>query len=279
MHWKKWFSKRGIGAINLLRGRSKYFDDAAQKLEALARFMDQHDIGLVINTGDYTALGLAQELDTARELVEPLMQSPLGYLTVPGNHDIYVSESRSQLRFRRHFGELLRSELPAYQSDSGWPVVKFVGNELAVVAINSARPNPWPWRSNGLIPKTDLQLLDRLLQHQRLKNRFIFIITHYAPRLADGSPDTRLHGLINADALLEVCSQVTHGAILCGHVHQTYGVKVPGLRCPIYCAGSATMSGHEGLWVYECRSGEITATRAVWAGNAEGYVLEHDGRT
>ena len=28
MSWKRWLSKRAIGAINLLRGRSKYFDEA-----------------------------------------------------------------------------------------------------------------------------------------------------------------------------------------------------------------------------------------------------------
>ena len=40
MSWKNWFSKRAIGAINLFRGRSKYFDDAQENIEALIRFKE-----------------------------------------------------------------------------------------------------------------------------------------------------------------------------------------------------------------------------------------------
>ena len=56
MAWKRWFSKRAIGAINLLRGRGKYFDDAEEKIAALIEFKEANNIDLVIHTGDYTAL-------------------------------------------------------------------------------------------------------------------------------------------------------------------------------------------------------------------------------
>lgn len=100
MLWKKWFSKRAIGAINLLRGRAKYFDEAEQKIQALIRFKDENEIDLVIHTGDYTALGLQSELMLSKKMVEPLMQKPERYITVPGNHDISVSESKSQQRVK-----------------------------------------------------------------------------------------------------------------------------------------------------------------------------------
>jgi len=110
MHWKKWFSKRAVGAINLLRGRSKYFDDAEVKMEAMVRFKEEQAIDLVINTGDYTALGLEQELVIAKELVDPMMYPPQSYVTVPGNHDIYVHEGDSHYRFSEQFCSVLQNE-------------------------------------------------------------------------------------------------------------------------------------------------------------------------
>ena len=65
MGGKQWFSKRAIGAINLLRGRARYFDDAEEKIRALVRFKEANNIDLVIHTGDYTALGFKQELHLA----------------------------------------------------------------------------------------------------------------------------------------------------------------------------------------------------------------------
>ena len=274
MRWKKWFSKRAIGAINLLRGRAKYFDNAEQKLQALIRFKDEHEIDLVIHTGDYTALGLESELTLSRKMVEPLMKKTECYITVPGNHDIYVSESKSHQRFSQQFAEVLYSDMPEYYSDGFWPLVRLVGTDVAIIALNSARPNPLPWRSNGKISQTQLDTLDLMLLDQRLKNRFIFIATHYAPRLANGEDDTPLHGLVNADDFLRVCKKVNSGAILCGHVHQTYRTEVQGLQSSLYCAGSATMDGHEGFWVYEMHGNKMKAKRVYWDKQAYRFATD-----
>ncbi|MEN8129807.1 MAG: metallophosphoesterase [Pseudomonadota bacterium] len=276
MHWKKWFSKRAVGAINLFRGRGKYFDEAEQKMQALARFKEQNDIDLVINTGDYTALGLERELQLAKKVIEPMMNAPDGYLTVPGNHDIYVSEVKSQQRFSELFSEVLQSDIPEYCSDGHWPLVRLIRDDSAVIAINSARPNPLPWRSNGNIPQSQLDAFASILRDQRLKKRFIFVVTHYAPRLANGADDTRLHGMVNADDFLGVCQKIDYGAILCGHVHQTYHVNVNELRSDIYCAGSAVMSGHEGFWVYERQGNSIEAFRGYWDGARCEYSIRRN---
>ncbi len=271
MRWDKWFSKRGIGALNLLRGRAKYFDDVNQKVEALIRFKEAEKIDLVINTGDYTALGLEHELQEARRLVAPLMNPPQRYVTVPGNHDIYVHESKSHYRFSEQFCSVLQNDLPEYCRGGHFPLVRLVGDDVAVVAINSAKPNPWPWRSDGHIPTVQLEALDTLLDDERLKQRVVFVMTHYAPRLANGQPDKKLHGLHNADAFLNICSKIDKGAILFGHIHRTYRVDIPELSIPLYCAGSATMKGREGAWVYEVSNGKIEAKALGWNGETYGY--------
>ncbi|MEA3491448.1 MAG: metallophosphoesterase [Campylobacterota bacterium] len=272
MHWKKWFSKRAIGAINLFRGRSKYFDNAQIKMEALVRFKEESDIDLVINTGDYTALGLEQELEIAKGLVAPMMHPPQCYITVPGNHDIYVHEGYSHYRFSEQFCSVLQNDLPEYCRGGHWPLVRLVGDDTAVVAVNSSRPNLPPWRSSGLIPIAQLQALDELLKDELLKDRFIFIITHYAPRLANGQDDTKLHGLVNADMLLRSCKEIDSGAILCGHIHKAYRVEIEEIKIPLFCAGSATMEGHEGGWIYELKEGDLKAFPLKW--NGEAYYIE-----
>jgi 3',5'-cyclic AMP phosphodiesterase CpdA len=264
MAWKKWFSKRAIGAINLLRGRSKYFDDTEEKIAALVKFKEAENIDMVIHTGDYTALGLESELELAKELVSPLMTPPQAYVTVPGNHDIYVHEGNSHYRFSEQFCSVLQNDLPEYCRGGHWPLIRLVGDDVAVIALNSSKPNPIPWYSNGEIPQEQLDALEEILQDSRVKERYLFVMTHYAPRLANGEPDTKLHGLINADDFLQKCEAIESGAILCGHIHRTYRLDLPDLKCDLFCAGSATMEGHEGFWVYEVEEKQLKAKAVIW---------------
>ena len=100
----------------------------------------------------------------------------------------------------------------------------------------------------------------------------MFIVTHYAPCLADGGPDTSAHGLENVGEFLEACAGVERGAILCGHVHHTFRVRLPGIGPEVFCAGSATMHELEGFWMYDMDAGGLSARRGLWTGH--GYQLE-----
>jgi len=272
MQWKKWFSKRAIGAINLLRGRSKYFDNAEIKMKALVKFKEENAIHLVINTGDYTALGLEQELEIAKELVSPMMSPPQSYITVPGNHDIYVHEGKSHYRFSEQFCSVLQNDLPEYCRGGHWPLIRLIGEDVAVIALNSARPNLLPWKSDGTIPDEQLEAFGEILKDDRLQGRFLFVVTHYAPRLSNGQNDKKLHGLNNVEAFLDRCKAISSGAILCGHIHKAYRIHIPEITSEIFCAGSATMEGHEGGWIYEVQEGELKAFPLKWDGEA--YYLE-----
>jgi len=268
----KWFSKRGIGALNLLRGRGKQFQEAKFKLAALDDFRHQQEVDLVICTGDYTALGLEQELVTARMAVSPLMQAPSGYITVPGNHDLYLQDTINHRWFEQNFKTVLQSDLPEYCVDGIWPQVRLIGDNLAVIGVNSARANPLPWRSNGIIPSIQLNELDKLLDDARITQRFVIVITHYAARMPDGKPDSKLHGLINADEFLAVCRKIKQGALLCGHIHHRYEVDIDGLKARFFCAGSCTMQGRESFWLYQLDDMKLTAYPGHWDGQK--YTLD-----
>jgi 3',5'-cyclic AMP phosphodiesterase CpdA len=268
--WRDWLGKRAIGGGNHWLRRARHFRGVRAKLEALDRFRQEQEVGVVLCTGDYTVLGTAPELAAAREAIDPLTRAQHGFVTVPGNHDIYVDHGR----FEARFGDLLSSDLPEYRVDGVWPIVRLIDDSVAVVAVNSARPNPQPWRSSGRIPPAQLAALAKILRDPRVSDRFVFVITHYAPRRADGTPDSYLHGLTNADEFLEVCSDLSRGAILHGHVHRCFNLRVPGVSPQVFGAGSTTQDMREGLWLFDIDSEGMRAVRGAWDG--ERYVLTRD---
>jgi 3',5'-cyclic AMP phosphodiesterase CpdA len=160
--------------------------------------------------------------------------------------------------------------------DGPWPLVRLIGDDdggVAVIALNSARPNPVPpWRSSGRIPDEQLEALGEILRRPEIGSRFVFVVTHYAPRLWDGRPDTPNHRLVNAEEFLETCAGLERGAILCGHVHRTFRVQIPGIGPEIFCAGSATMHELEGFWMFDLERGGLSARRGRWTGH--GYEVD-----
>ena len=267
-----WSGKRLVGAINLILTRRRHFEEVEIKIAALDRFRLEMEVDLVVCTGDYTVVGTESEHARTRQLIQPLTQAPLGYVTVPGNHDIYLDDCLQDDRFERHFGDLLLSDLPEVAVDGVWPLVRFPGDGVAVIALNSARPNPQPWRSSGHIPQAQLDALAGLLDRPDMAERFVFILTHYAPRLAGGRPDNFRHGLINAEQFLKVCSAAKRGAILFGHAHRRYVVQLPELPATLFCAGSVSQKGREGLWLFDVDGDSAKAVPGKWDG--ERYVLE-----
>jgi 3',5'-cyclic AMP phosphodiesterase CpdA len=267
--FRDWVGKRAIGGVNLALGRWRHFTDALAKVAALDEFRREQEIDFVICTGDYTALGTKGELAMARAAVEPLMKAPLGYAHVPGNHDLYALDVVREKRFLRAFGDTLTTDFPEYCTAGGpWPTVKLVGDNVAVIALDSARPNPLPWRSSGWIPSAQLDAFQRILANPRLDGRFLFLITHYAARLANGQPDRWHHGLTNADDFLAIAANVPRGAMLCGHIHRPYVVRLDNIAAPLFCAGSTTQIGRESFWVFDMEDGEdgaVSATRGRWS--------------
>ncbi|MBW1907895.1 MAG: metallophosphoesterase [Deltaproteobacteria bacterium] len=241
---KSFMNKRIVGLANLRFRRRRVFAEAVQKVEALAAFSKEQGADLVICTGDYTALGTEPEIAYARKIIEPLTHAPLGFFTVPGNHDLYLRDTVEAGWFDQHFGALMKTA------------------------------NPKPTYSSGRIPDEQLDALARILDDARVRDRFVMIATHYAPRLANGRPDRPAHGLENADDLLAISAAARRGVIIHGHIHWRYHVRVPETPLTLCCAGSTTHAGREGLWMYEVGDDRVTATPGTW--DQTRYVLEAD---
>jgi hypothetical protein len=257
-------NKRIVGYANLAFRRRRLFADAERKVQAIADFADEQNVDLVVCTGDYTALGTEPELRYAREIIEVLTKRPLGFFTVPGNHDLYLRDTVKAGWWDRYFGEFMKNELPEYAVDGAWPQVWFPTDGLALVGVNSARANPKPTYSSGRITDEEIRALSLVLDDARLRERFVIIATHYAPRRANGRPDRPAHGLENADAFLEASACAGRGVILHGHIHWRYHVRVPETPLTLCCSGSTTHAGREGLWMLEVADGAVTATPGRW---------------
>ncbi len=263
---REFMNKRMLGYVNLALHRRPRFKLAEQKVRALPELIAREGVHIALCTGDYTAFGTWPELRYARQVVDSVVQATEAFVTVPGNHDLYMPDTLEDARFDQLFGDLMTSDLPELAGEDGWPRVRFFGDQLAIVTFNSARPNPSIRFSSGRIPDAQLEALSATLSHPRLAGRFLLLATHYAPRLANGSPDSLRHGLINAEDLLERCRGVERGALCHGHLHELYHVREPGLAIDLCCAGSATYRGREGVWVYDIGREEAFATPGVWTG-------------
>ncbi|MFO0693062.1 MAG: metallophosphoesterase [Polyangiales bacterium] len=250
-------NKRLVGLLNLKLRRAAHFRGAREKVEALAAFAEREAIDLALCTGDYTALGTESELAFARGVIDPFTKAPRGFVTLAGNHDLYVEDTVLAGRFERHFGAFLHTERPELSVDGRFPIVRFPADGVAVVALESSRVNPAPHVSSGRVPDAQIEALERILALPELEDRFVFVMTHYAPRLWNGRPDSTLHGLENADALLRALRGLRFGALLFGHVHHRYHLHEAEHSVPLFCAGSATYRDREGAWLFEL--GEETA--------------------
>lgn len=266
--FRDWLGKRVVGGANHVLRRGKRFRRTREKLAALGRFADEQAVELAICTGDYTILGTEVELAAAREAVDPITKRPCGFVTVPGNHDLYLHDAVREKRFEKYFGEFLENDLPDLASPDGWPMVRLVGDHLAVVTVRSARPNPQVWRSSGLVEPGELTALARIVEDPRVRERFVVIATHYALRRPDGSPDAFAHGLENAEAMLRAIAEVPRACVLHGHIHERFRLRLPGFRPTILGAGSATSEGEEGFWLLEIDGQGGMATPGWFDGHA-----------
>lgn len=264
--------KRVLGAANLVLRRESHFRAAQQKVAALVPLAEDCNVDLVICTGDYTALGTHAELEIARAAIEPLTRRRLGFVTVPGNHDVYVDSAVSEKRFETHFGEFLKTDMPEYVVDGEWPLVRLYDDDVAVVAINGARPNPQLWRSSGHVPKLQLDSLARILRDTRIAPRRVLLLSHYAMQRENGKPDHPWHGLSNVDELFQVLATHPRVSVLHGHIHHRYSHPLGASSGRVFGAGSATYKNREGLWVYELDAGHGLAIPGRWS--VDRFVLD-----
>ena len=251
--------KRGLALVNFELRRAQKYADALQKLNGLRDFLAREPVDYLLYTGDTLNFGLEREFTVgAPRLAETLALARGGSLAVPGNHDLYVGSSSAL--YRRHFAPLFRTDLPEAATSTGFPLVRWMGDDAVAIAFNTARPRLPFWDSSGRIPALELDALEHLLDFPEIAvRRRIFLMTHY-PFDEHGF----FHGLRNSRALLGLLRGRDNLVLLHGHNHRPYTHLVHGTATPLYCAGSLSKNGGESFWLFDLFGDSLNARRGVW---------------
>ena len=256
--WRRWAALVEMLGLQ----RSARYVDAEATLRRLADAVDAQHADHAVLSGDLTAMALPEEFERARACLGALAETPGRLTVIPGNHDVYAPDASTEDRFGKSFGHLLTSDLPELAREGPYPLVHLVGDDVAVVGLNSGRVPLSPGIARGWIGQRQLDGLARLLNHERVRERFVFVAVHHAPLLADGRPDSPTHRLADYRELLDLLPE-ERSALLFGHKHHRFHLEPAPGRPHLFGAGSSTSKGDEGYWVIDVEHRRITSATAV----------------
>jgi len=250
--WRRWIA---LGELHF-GGRARAFARAPQTIARILGDAERLKVDHLILSGDLTAYALPEEFREVRTTLGHWAEDPARATIIPGNHDRYTPGAHQTRRFEQSFGQLLGSDLPDVGVEEGFPFVRLLGAQDAVIGLLSARVPYFPGLSYGVVGRAQREALARLLQRPELAGRAVLVVVHHAPFRRSGVPDRLFHGLVDAGPLLELLPGERF-ALLHGHVHQRFHLPATDRRPHIFGAGSSTEAGREGYWLIETAEGRI----------------------
>jgi 3',5'-cyclic AMP phosphodiesterase CpdA len=237
-------------------GRARVFARVPESIRAIVAAANQHAVDHLVLSGDLTASALPSEFSGAAEALGTLRADPRRCTVIPGNHDCHHPAALREKRFEAHFGALLHSDLPAHARVGPWPLVRLVGDGLAIVALHTSLLPSIPGVSYGRLGAAQLEGLRAAIADPALDGRAVLVVVHHAPLRPDGTPDKLSHRLLDADALLEALPGPRF-AVLHGHIHHRYHHVATPTRPHLFGAGSSTQAGREGYWLIDIEGGTV----------------------
>jgi len=251
--------KRLVALVNFYLQRGSKYAEAYQKLNGLRDFLQREPVDYLLYTGDALNFGLEREYTAAApRLTEVFSLARQGSLAVPGNHDLYTGDCLAS--HRRYFADQLHSDLPDASTPTGFPLVRWMGDEAVAIAFQTACPHFNFWNSSGRVPAVELKALKALLDRPEVARRKrIFLMTHY-PFDESGY----FHGLRNSKELIQVLQGRDNLVLLHGHNHRPYPHVIRGTSTPLYCAGSLSKAKTESFWLFDLFGDTLNARRGIW---------------
>jgi 3',5'-cyclic AMP phosphodiesterase CpdA len=253
--WRRWIA---LGELRV-GGRARAFARAPETIRRIVAEADTLGVDHLILSGDVTAYALPEEFQGARAALGAWAEKPGRCTVIPGNHDRYTPGAHRTLRFEQSFGHLLGSDIPGVAVEEGFPFVRLLGEEDAIVGLQSARVPYFPGLSYGVVGRRQREALGRILERPEMKGRAVLVVVHHAPFGEHGRPDRLLHGLTDAAPLLALLPGERF-ALLHGHIHRRFHLPATERRPHIFGAGSSTQAGHEGYWIIETAGGRIAGS-------------------
>ncbi|MEO7995996.1 MAG: metallophosphoesterase [Gemmatimonadaceae bacterium] len=201
-------------------------------LEPLVEQLRELSPDLTIISGDVSQRARSDEFARARDYLKRL---PTPQLVIPGNHDVPLYNV-----FRRFLSPL--DCYDEYIASNHDPV--FIDDEIAVVAINSARS--FTFKGGNI---NEAQIRNSVQQFDRAnKQQVRIVVTHHPFDLPVGlSGVSIVHG---AKEAIQAFARSDVDLFLTGHLHlihrATGAVFVPGYKATLLGAGTATSTRARG---------------------------------
>ena len=255
--WRFWMAWYELA----LKDRARDYVDAKATVERILDQAREQRVDHVVLSGDLTASAMPLEFDGARAALASWFD--LKRLSViPGNHDCHHPAALREGRFSARFGALTQSDLPEYAGADGFPFVRLVGDDAAVVGLHSSRLPEVPGISYGKLGRAQLDALERIVKDPRLAARAVLVAVHHAPLKENGRIDKLSHRLVDTEALLALLAGPRF-AVLHGHIHRRYHHPATDRRPHLFGAGSSTQRGRAGFWLIDTAHGRICGAQKI----------------
>ncbi|MBR2426962.1 MAG: metallophosphoesterase [Lentisphaeria bacterium] len=228
---RSFFDKRILGCCNSLlirKGKYKleYFRDA------VPLFLEKKP-DLFVFTGDAVSSADPREFQKALAAFQPLIDSGIPLLYVPGNHDLYVRD-----RYCRKAMEDFYAALNGGRSYSDSPWLYDAG-PVRIAAIHCAKPLSW-YFSCGMMSQQTGDFLRK--QMETAGTTAPLLLAGHFPVITDHPLLDFRRKLYGAKIAAEGLENGKIALSLCGHVHQGYERVLPSGSLEL-CAGSLTKHG------------------------------------
>ncbi len=235
--WRHWRLKRLLGYLNWRRGRKHTF--SRRTVDLIVDDIRERKPDHIVVTGDLVNFGLPAEYIAALEWLESLGDSEQ-ITVVPGNHDIYVP-LRSEPGVERWrafmspdaFGKKLAGTAEAGRD--GFPFVRRLPGNIALVGLNSAEPTP-PFVAAGSLGEAQRARAAEMLAALGREGVVRVVLIHHPP-LPGQAPARR--ALKDAAAFAEILREVGAEIVLHGHNHKNSLAWAEGPDRPIPVLGIA----------------------------------------
>ena len=223
-----YLDKRWVGVFNFKFRRQ--FQHNQTKLQKAVDYILQTKPDVAICTGDLTSTGQPGEFAIARKILQPLRDSKIPLIFVPGNHDYYVHRTKCVTAMKEMISFLTKN---AYQFEN-MPLSLNYG-EIDFIIINES----WPTSlisSCGYLKKDSLNFIKNFCAKPKKRPRII--VGHYP--LIEDYPIKRIrHRLWGQKEVVKLLQENIIDISLCGHIHLPYTKLDANGRGEI-CAGSVT---------------------------------------
>lgn len=229
--WMAYVDKRWVGVFNY-RWRRRFQHDLANVTKAVNYILDTRP-DVAVCTGDLTSAGQPGEFAKTKAVLEPLLQSDIPVIFIPGNHDCYVYRPKC-MKAIRDAVEWMSSNSYKFED---YPFKKDFG-QCEFIIINNSRPSNLlcSW---GFMDKESNDFVVKCCSEEKIKPRIL--VGHYP--IFEDHPILRVrHRLFKQKQVRQLIENGSIDLSLCGHVHKPYARTDATGRGEI-CAGSVTRNG------------------------------------